>query len=129
MKQKSEPPYVAYGDLARAAQVHHRHIVEDWGKRSFAERCAMNTPIQGTAADILKLAMGRIVAGIKARPWLKPLLQIHDELVFEIPADKLDEAVAFVKDCMQAQPFPEFDVPIIAEAAYGVSFGELKEMG
>jgi len=43
--------------------------------------------------------------------------------------DKLDEAVAFVKDCMQAQPFPEFDVPIIAEAAYGLSFGELKEMG
>jgi DNA polymerase-1 len=104
-------------------------LSEDWGKRSFAERCAMNTPIQGTAADILKLAMGRIVAGIKARPWLKPLLQIHDELVFEIPADKLDETVAFVKDCMQAQPFPEFDVPIIAEAAYGLSFGELKEMG
>jgi len=100
----------------------------DWGKRSFAERCAMNTPIQGTAADILKLAMGRIVAGIKERPWLKPFLQIHDELVFEIPADKLDEAVGFVKACMEVQPFPAFDVPIIAEAAYGESFGELKEM-
>ena len=48
--------------------------------------------------------------------------------MFEIPAEKLNEAVAFVKDRMQAQPFPEFDVPIIAEAAYGVSFGELKEM-
>lgn len=101
----------------------------DWGKHSFAERCAMNTPIQGTAADILKLAMGRIVAGIKERPWLKPFLQIHDELVFEIPADKLDEAVSFVKKCMEVQPFPEFDVPIIAEAAYGANFGELKEMG
>lgn len=100
----------------------------DWGKRSFAERCAMNTPIQGTAADILKLAMGRIVAGIKECPWLKPFLQIHDELVFEIPADKLDEAVGFVKACMEVQPFPAFDVPIIAEAAYGESFGELKEM-
>lgn len=100
----------------------------DWGKHSFAERCAMNTPIQGTAADILKLAMGRIVAGIKERPWLKPFLQIHDELVFEIPADKLDEAVGFVKACMEVQPFPAFDVPIIAEAAYGESFGELKEM-
>jgi DNA polymerase-1 len=88
----------------------------------------MNTPIQGTAADILKLAMGRIVAGIKERPWLKPFLQIHDELVFEIPADKLDEAVGFVKACMEVQPFPAFDVPIIAEAAYGESFGELKEM-
>jgi len=103
-------------------------LSQDWGKHSFAERCAMNTPIQGTAADILKLAMGRIVAGIKDHPWLKPFLQIHDELVFEIPVDKLDKAVAFVKQCMEVQPFPEFDVPIIAEAAYGESFGELKEM-
>jgi len=100
----------------------------DWGKRSFAERCAMNTPIQGTAADIMKLAMGRIAQGIKERPWLKPFLQIHDELVFEIPADKLDEAVAFVKACMEEQPFSDFDVPIIAEGAYGANFGELKEM-
>ena len=48
--------------------------------------------------------------------------------MFEIPADKLDEAVGFVKACMEVQPFPAFDVPIIAEAAYGESFGELKEM-
>lgn len=100
----------------------------DWGKRSFAERCAMNTPIQGTAADIIKLAMARIVQGIKERPWLKPFLQIHDELVFEIPADKLDEAVSFVKACMEEQPFTDFDVPIIAEAAYGINFGDLVEM-
>ena len=100
----------------------------DWGKRSFAERCAMNTPIQGTAADIIKLAMGRIVQGIKERPWLKPFLQIHDELVFEIPADKLDEAVYFVKACMEEQPFTDFDVPIIAEAAYSTNFGDLVEM-
>jgi len=100
----------------------------DWGKRSFAERCAMNTPIQGTAADIIKLAMGRIVQGIKERPWLKPFLQIHDELVFEIPADKLDEAVYFVKACMEEQPFTDYDVPIIAEAAYGTNFGDLIEM-
>jgi DNA polymerase-1 len=100
-----------------------------WAKRSFAERCAMNTPIQGTAADILKLAMGRIAAGIKERLWLRPLLQIHDELVFELPADRLNEAAAFIKACMELRPFPEFDVPIIAEAAYGLSFGSLKEMG
>lgn len=100
----------------------------DWGKRSFAERCAMNTPIQGTAADIIKLAMARIVQGIKEHQWLKPFLQIHDELVFEIPADKLDEAVSFVKDCMEEVPFSEFDVPIIAEAAYGTNFGDLIEV-
>lgn len=101
-------------------------LSEDWGKRSFAERCAMNTPIQGTAADILKLAMGHIVAGMKDRPWLKPFLQIHDELVFEIPADKLEEAGAYIKTCMEQQPFPEFDVSIIAEAAFGENFGEMK---
>lgn len=101
----------------------------DWGKRSFAERCALNTPIQGTAADILKLACGRIIAGLAERPWLKPLLQIHDELVFEIPKYKVDEAVAFIKACMEGKPFAEFDVPIVAEAAAGDNFGNLKELG
>ncbi|MFX4263103.1 bifunctional 3'-5' exonuclease/DNA polymerase [Pelotomaculum propionicicum] len=103
-------------------------LSEDWGKHSFAERCALNTPIQGTAADILKLAIGRIVEGLSKRLWLKPLLQVHDELNFELPVDKLQEAVNFIKTCMEAQPFPEFDVPIIAEAAVGTRFGSLKEM-
>lgn len=101
---------------------------QDWGKKSFAERCALNTPIQGTAADILKLALGRLVAGLPERPWLKPLLQIHDELVFELPAERLDEAVAYIQANMDAQPFPEFDVPIVAEAAYGKDFGHMAEM-
>jgi DNA polymerase-1 len=103
-------------------------ISEDWGKKSFAERCAMNTPIQGTAADILKLAMGRILTGLPERPWLKPLLSIHDELVFEVHIDRIMDAMTFVRACMEAQPFPEFDVPIRAEAAAGKRFGELKEM-
>ncbi len=102
-------------------------LSEDWGKHSFAERCALNTPIQGTAADILKAACGRIVVGLQERLWLKPLLQIHDELVFELPEDKLQEAMLFVKECMEAQPYPEFDVPIVAEAAAGHSFGAMTE--
>ena len=65
-------------------------MAEDCSKKSFAERCALNTPIQGTAADILKLAMARILSGLSARQWLKPVLQIHDELVFEIPKDKIN---------------------------------------
>lgn len=100
----------------------------DWGKKSFAERCALNTPIQGTAADILKLALARIITGLPDRLWLKPLLQIHDEIVFELPQDKIHEAITFIKKCMEAQPFPDFDVPIIAEASVGVSFGEMKEL-
>ena len=100
----------------------------DWGKKSFAQRCALNTPIQGTAADILKLAMGRIIKGLSERLWLKPLLQIHDELIFEVPKDKVNGAVNFVKECMEQQPFEGFDVPIIAEAAAGETFGTLSEL-
>ena len=101
---------------------------QDWGKRSFAERCALNTPIQGTAADILKLSLGRLITGLPARPWLRPLLQIHDELVFELPEERLDEAVAFIQDCMDAKPFPELDVPLVAEASWGYDFGHMNEM-
>lgn len=81
-----------------------------------------------TAADILKLALGRLIVELPDHPWLRPLLQIHDELVFELPADKVEDAAALIRSCMEAQPFPEFDVPIVAEAAFGPSFGELAEM-
>ncbi len=88
----------------------------------------MNTPIQGTAADILKLALGRIIKGLPERPWLCPLLQIHDELVFELPENRLNKAVIFIKNCMEAQPFDAFSVPIVAEASAGTRFGELHEL-
>ena len=101
---------------------------EDWGERSSAERCALNTPIQGTAADILKLAMARMLPGLAERPWLRPLLQIHDELVFEVPEDRVREAVAFIRECMEAKPFPELDVPLVAEAAVGPDFGHMKDL-
>jgi DNA polymerase-1 len=99
-----------------------------WSEKAFAERVAMNTPIQGTAADILKLALGRIIVGLPERPWLRPLMQIHDELVFEIPEERVDEAVSFIKECMEVQPFPEFPIPIVAEASAGRRFGELREL-
>ena len=101
---------------------------DDWGKRSFAERCAMNTPIQGTAADIIKLAMGRILKGLPDRPWLKPILQIHDELTFIVPEEKLAEAVGYIRSCMEPQPYPEFDLPLVAEASAGPSFGNMEEL-
>lgn len=99
-----------------------------WSKKAFAERVAMNTPIQGTAADILKLALGRIVRGLPERPWLRPILQIHDELVFELPENQLKNAIIFIKNCMETPPFEAFSVPIIAEASAGHRFGELKEL-
>ena len=101
---------------------------DDWGQKSFSERCALNTPIQGTAADILKLAITRILAGLSEREWLKPILQIHDELTFIIPEDKLTEAVTFIRRCMEEKPFPEFDLPLIAEASAGPTFGMMEEL-
>ena len=101
---------------------------DNWGQKSFAERCALNTPIQGTAADILKLAITRILKGLPEREWLKPILQIHDELTFIIPEDRLSEAVAFIRACMEEKPFPEFDLPLIAEASAGPTFGMMEEL-
>lgn len=102
-------------------------VSSNWNVMAFNQRVAMNTPIQGTAADILKLAMGRIVLGLSERTWLCPILQIHDELVFELPQNRLKEAVFYIKNCMETKPFEAFSIPIVAEAAYGKRFGELEE--
>ena len=114
----SEPrPLAGAGEAGGDAEAIHADLLgrrrylpgirsQDWGRRSFAERCALNTPIQGTAADILKLALSRLIAGLPGRPWLRPLLQIHDELVFEVPRERLQEAVTYIQTCMDAQPLP-----------------------
>ena len=101
---------------------------DNWSGKSFAERCALNTPIQGTAADILKLAIARILEGLPERPWLEPVLQIHDELTFIVPATRLEEAVRFIRACMETQPFPDFDLPLVAEASAGATFGTMEEL-
>ena len=100
----------------------------DMGTRSYWQRCALNTPIQGTAADILKLAMVRILSKLEEYPYIKPLLTIHDEILFEVPRNKVDEACTIIKECMETQPFPEFDVPLKAEGAKGSSFGNMEEL-
>ena len=100
----------------------------NWNKKSFAQRCALNTPIQGTAADILKIAITKILKGLSERIWLKPKLQIHDELVVELPKEKLSETINFMKKCMEERPFEDFDVPLVAEASFGKTFGKLKEI-
>ncbi len=100
----------------------------DWDKKSFAQRCALNTPIQGTAADILKIAITRILKGLNERMWIRPILQVHDELVVEVPKDKLKEAASFIKKCMEERPFEDFDVPLVAEAAAEKTFGTLKDL-
>ena len=71
--------------------------------RILGERMALNAPIQGSAADILKLAMIRVDAALRKEPVAKMLLTVHDELVFEVPADKLDRARELIeKEMTQA---------------------------
>ena len=98
----------------------------DWGKRSFAERCSMNTPIQGTAAEILKLAMKKLIAELQTRPYIRPILQIHDELLFEVDEGYEEEAIRIIRAAMEAQPFEAFDIPIVAEGEHGYCFGKLE---
>jgi DNA polymerase-1 len=88
--------------------------------RGFAERNAINSPIQGTAADMIKMAMVRIHhdmkrAGMKSRM----IMQVHDELVFDVIKAESDELKTLVLEGMQAAlPLPN-DVPVIAEAGMG----------
>jgi DNA polymerase-1 len=89
------------------------------------EREAINAPIQGTAADIMKIAMLKVPAtlenaGLKA----KMLLQVHDEIVLECPKDELDETAKVVKETM-ANAYP-LSIPLSTEARYGKNWGEMK---
>ena len=93
--------------------------------RKSAERVAINTPLQGTAADIIKLAMVRIAELIKGREEeVRLLLQIHDELIFEIRQDKIEAYRSPIKNIMQ--DVLQLKVPIIVEENSGDNWGELK---
>ncbi len=93
--------------------------------RSFAERTAMNTPIQGTAADIIKLAMVKMDQTIRERGLKsRMLLQVHDELVFEVPEDELETMKQLVPDVMESAI--ELDVPLKADVSFGNNWYEAK---
>ncbi|MCI5158952.1 MAG: DNA polymerase I, partial [Candidatus Electrothrix sp. AUS1_2] len=89
-------------------------------QRQFAERMAINTPIQGTASDIIKLAMIRVHEELqKQQAQARLLLQIHDELVLEVPEDELDDVAAMVKTTMES--VMELDVPLKVNTEAGPS--------
>ncbi len=93
--------------------------------RSGAERIALNTPIQGTAADIIKLAMLRVEKALnESFPEAKLLLQVHDELIVECPEDMAQEVAALVS--REMQNVAELKVPLTAEAKFGKSWYEAK---
>ena len=93
--------------------------------RSGAERIALNTPIQGSAADLIKLAMIRVDRALLERfPEARLLLQVHDELIVECPAEQAERVAAMVSD--QMQQVAELKVPLLAEAKWGESWYDAK---
>jgi len=93
--------------------------------RGFAERTAVNTPLQGTAADLIKIAMIRIDAAIRERGLKSRMtLQVHDELVFEVPEGELDIMRSLVKELMEnAHPL---SVPLLVEIGVGPNWRDLE---
>jgi DNA polymerase-1 len=89
------------------------------GLRAEAERIAKNTPIQGTAADILKVAMVNLGKG-DVVPGARMLLTVHDELVFEVPEEKVTEATGAIREAMGAMSGAlALDVPLLVEVGHG----------
>jgi DNA polymerase-1 len=91
-------------------------------ERNYAERIARNTPIQGSAADILKLAMLRVARGLSRFPDVRLLLTVHDELVFEVPESSLEEFSPWVKHEMESAY--ELAVPLVVDVHAGRSWGD-----
>ncbi|WP_066639629.1 DNA polymerase I [Desulfolucanica intricata] len=95
--------------------------------RNFGERTAMNTPIQGSAADIIKLAMVRIHQEIlKKKLSSTMILQVHDELIFDVPADEVEEMQELVRNCMEN--VIELSVPLIVDIKIGPNWYDVQKI-
>ena len=93
--------------------------------RAMGERMALNTPIQGTAADILKMAMVKLHKELKDKNLkTKMLLQVHDELIFDVRENELEEVKELVRDTMEN--IYKFDVPLKVEINYGKDWYDAK---
>lgn len=106
-----------------------RHIPELKAKnpqlRGFGERTAMNHPMQGTAADIIKIAMARVSRRLEEEGFAAHMiLQIHDELDFECPTDEVERLTTMVRDVMEH--VVDLRVPLIAEASTGITWADAK---
>ena len=107
--------------MGRRREVPDIHA-RNWSQRFAAERIARNTPIQGTAADILKVAMIRIDRGLREQGLAtRMILTVHDELVFEVPEAEIDRARALVRTTMQNAA--ELRVPLLVEDGVGPTWG------
>lgn len=110
--------------------LHRRRYIPDitsrnFNLRGFAERTAMNTPIQGSAADIIKLAMVKFAEKMKDTTYqAKLLLQVHDELIFEVPKSEVESFSKFLEDIMENAL--QLDVPLKVDSSYGATWYDAK---
>ncbi len=106
-------------------KIHTPQIDAKGPKAAFAQRAAINAPIQGSAADVIRRAMIRVPGAIERLP-AKMLLQVHDELVFEVAEEALEETVAVVRDVMEnaCKPTVDLSVPLVVDAGFGPNWAE-----
>jgi DNA polymerase-1 len=98
----------------------------DIGPKSRAERQAFNTVIQGSAADLIKLAMVRAHSCFVNEPTVNVLLTVHDELVTIAPDHLADETAAAIRESMEGVKLPDMLVPLIADTHIVQKWGEAK---
>jgi DNA polymerase I len=93
-------------------------------QRGFAERTAVNTPLQGTAADLIKLAMIALDRKLVERKLkTRMVLQVHDELLFEVPNDEKEQVEVLVREEMEG--VVKLNVPLIADLGFGANWRDL----
>jgi DNA polymerase-1 len=122
--------YVAANGFVTTLMGRKIHIPEINGKgalKAFAERAAINAPIQGTAADVIRRAMMRMPQELTDAGFTtKMLLQVHDELIFEAPDSEVDAVIPLIKRIMSDATLPalEMSVPLVVEAHAALNWDE-----
>ena len=114
-----------YVETLFGRKVHTSEINAKGPQAGFAKRAAINAPIQGTAADIIRRAMVQMPDAIAHLP-VKMLLQVHDELIFEVNKDALSETTEVVRKIMEkaSEPVVKLDVPLVVDAGFGSNWAD-----
>ncbi|MDC1455618.1 DNA polymerase I [Amylibacter sp.] len=114
-----------YVETLFGRKIHTSEINAKGPQAGFAKRAAINAPIQGTAADVIRRAMVQMPNAIKHLP-AKMLLQVHDELIFEVSKDALNETTEIVRNIMEkaSEPVVKLDVPLVVDAGFGNNWAD-----
>ena len=114
-----------YVETLFGRKIHTSEINAKGPQAGFAKRAAINAPIQGTAADIIRRAMVQMPDAIAHLP-VKMLLQVHDELIFEVSKDALNETTEVVRKIMEkaSEPVVKLDVPLVVDAGFGSNWAD-----